>query len=327
MAQSTLDAIIVKVRRITRSPSEAQLTTDQIKEYINTFIQYDFPEHLRLFSLRETFTFYTQPYIDTYGTVTSPTSDPMYNFKNKYITVHNPVYCNGYQISMSMSRNEFFSAWPQNRGGQQIGIGDTVQTTYSGVLNATPVLRNTVAFTSITDNNVGLRLSDNGLGGFEGDVGIGPNAIDYVTGEYSITFSTPPGSGQQVTADTFAYVAARPLSLLYFNNEFTLRPVPDAVYPVQVEVYIRPTELLASDQSPKLEQWWQYIAYGAAIKVLQDRSDYDSVQQVIPEYKNQERLVLRTTIVQQTEERTATIYADWFNNANTGGNWGQGGGY
>jgi hypothetical protein len=324
MANSTLAAIQVKVRRITRSPSEQQLTTDQINEYINTFIQYDFPEHLRLFNLRDTVTIWTQPFIESLSTVDAPPDSPLFNFKNRYLTVHNPVYVNGYQVKLSLSRNEFYSYWPQNRSGQQIGQGDSATFTYSGVLNAVPVLRNNVAFVSITDTNVGIRVSDDGLGGFVGDVGIGPNTIDYVTGSFQITFSLAPGSGQPINAETFPYQPARPVVMLFFHDTFTFRPVPDQVYPVQMEVYYRPTELLASNQSPELEEWWQYIAFSAAKKILEDRSDYDSVNQIMPALKEQERLCLRRTIVQQTEERTATIYVNSLSGGG-GQNWGQSG--
>lgn len=68
MANSTLAAIQTKVRRLTRTPSTAQLSVADLNEYINTFILYDFPEHLRLFDLRTTFTFTTQPFQDTYPT-------------------------------------------------------------------------------------------------------------------------------------------------------------------------------------------------------------------------------------------------------------------
>jgi hypothetical protein len=98
--------------------------------------------------------------------------------------------------------------------------------------------------------------------------------------------------------------------MLYYDEKFTLRPVPDDAYQVQVDAYIRPTELLASNQSPDLEQWWQYIAYGAAKKILEDRMDMDTVAQILPEFKQQERLVLRKTIVTQTKERVATLYTD-----------------
>ena len=80
---TTLQAIETKVRRLTRSPSTAQLTQADLDNYINTFVVYDFPEHLRLFSLRTILTFYTQPFIDTYKTNTTVTTDALFNFKNK----------------------------------------------------------------------------------------------------------------------------------------------------------------------------------------------------------------------------------------------------
>lgn len=52
MADSTLAAIHEKVRRITRTPSMAQLTDAQLDQYINTFVLYDFPSNIRLFPLR-----------------------------------------------------------------------------------------------------------------------------------------------------------------------------------------------------------------------------------------------------------------------------------
>jgi hypothetical protein len=108
MANSTLQAIQTKVRRLTRSPSLSQISDNQLNEYINTFILYDFPEHLRLFSLRTVLTFYTQPGVDTYETNTTDPTDPLYNFKNKYTTVNPPAYIAGYQALWSQSKDQFF---------------------------------------------------------------------------------------------------------------------------------------------------------------------------------------------------------------------------
>src|SRR5271154_2854070 len=103
MANSTLQAIYTKVRRLTRSPSLSQISNDQLNEYVNTFILYDFPEHLRLFSLRKILTFYTQPGVDVYETNTTVTTDPLYNFKNIYVAVHQPVFIAGIQ--------SFYTQW------------------------------------------------------------------------------------------------------------------------------------------------------------------------------------------------------------------------
>ena len=147
--------------------------------------------------------------------------------------------------------------------------------------------------------------------------------INYVTGAYSITFDAAPATGQPITCETFTYQPSRPNAMLYFDDKFVVRPVPDKAYKVQMEVYRRPTDMMNDGTAkPELEQWWQYIAYGASKKIFEDRTDLESVQLIMTEYKKQESLVLRRTIVQQTEQRTATIYTDmtagaygngWFN--------------
>src|ERR1700676_1455603 len=94
----TLTQIQQKVRRLTRSPSEAQLTTADLNNYINTFLVYDFPESLRTFKLHETFTFYTNAYqtdyptdIFDFGLAVDASQNPLYNFQNKYLTMNPPV--------------------------------------------------------------------------------------------------------------------------------------------------------------------------------------------------------------------------------------------
>jgi len=322
MAESTLNAIRIKVRRLTRSPSEAQITDAQIDEYINTFVQYDFPEHLRLFNLRQTHTFYTEANRDTYETTTLP-GNPLEDFKQIFLTVHDPVFVAGYQITLSQNRNEFFNWWPFNNFIQRVGTADGVLMTFSGTVTSTPILRNHVTFTAKNSIGVSFNLHDDGIGNIIGEIGAGPNFIDYLTGNFTITFVSPPGPNEPIWAETVPYQAAQPTSMLFFNDIFTLRPVPDKGYPVQFEVYRRPTELLAINQSPELQEWWQYIAYGAAKKVFEDRSDSDSIDQIMPEFKQQENLILRRTIVQQTKERTATIYTG-HTGSNSGYNWGQG---
>lgn len=354
MANSTLLAIQTKVRRLTRSPSEAQLTTDQINEYIDTFMLYDFPEHLRLFDMRTTFNFVTSPYIDVYPTNTVDPTDQFFNFKNKYITVHPPVYAAGFQMWYTQSRNEFFGNYPFLNSIQMIAAGDGVTASFTGTLNANPlnltpppppmnqfipVLQNNVLFDSLDINNQGLSLVDipvedgNGNPTNDGNLYdpnnkpttpptvIDPtNTINYVTGVYTITFTAPPAVGKPINSQSVPYQPTLPQAMLFYDNKFTLRPVPDQPYSINMEVYIRPTVLLAG-QSPDIEQWWQYIAYGAAKKVFEDRMDNDSVAAIMPEFKQQELLVIRKTIVQQTNERVATIYTPMTDNY---GGWGSG---
>ncbi len=154
----------------------------------------------------------------------------------------------------------------------------------------------------------------------------GTGIINYVTGAYTINFSSAPGAGRTINSQTVPQAVSMPQSLLFYDNTFILRPVPDQPYGVNFEAYIRPTELLDAGQSPQLEEWWQYISYGAAKKVFEDRMDVESVALIMPEYKKQENLCLRRTIVQYTNERTATIYTGQTSNSPGWNGWGYGGG-
>jgi len=330
MPDTTLEAIRTKVRRLTRSPSPQQISDNTIDEYVNTFVLYDLPEHLRLFSLKTTLKFYTQPYVDVYDTNTVNDTDPLYDFKNKYITTHKPVYIAGYESLFSQSREQFFSLYPLTASIASIGTtGDGVTTIFDGELSNAPILKNNVLFESIDVNNDGVSLKDvpqrDPITGnttefgdlvVPDDVGTVVGQISYIAGDWTLVFPIAPASGAVINSQTVPYKAARPQALLYYDNKFTVRPVPDRVYPIEMEVYRQPTELLNSTDHTELDQWFQYIAYGSAKKIFEDRTDTDSIQQIMPEYKQQERLVLRRTIVQQAKERSATVYTEQasFNN-------------
>lgn len=334
MADSTLNAIRLKVRRLTRSPSAAQLTDADIDEYVNTFITYDFPEHLRLFNLKTQFTFFTQPFIDTYST-NDIAGDQFQNWDNLNITIHEPIFIAGSRAYFSQDRDQFFSIYPLVNYLFQIGTGDGVTTHFVGNINTTgfgaggaqtPVLRNQVTIDSIDANNNGMVLADDGNGNLVSNTfpNAGAGTINYVTGAYVIDWNVPPGPAQPINSQTRPYQPTIPTAMLFYDGQITLRPVPDQGYRVNMEVYVPPTQLLNAGQSPNLQEWWQYIAYGAAKKVFEDRQDIASVQMIMPEYKMQEALCLRRTIVQQTSTRTATIFTEQtsLGSLGSGGGWG-----
>lgn len=320
-ADSTLQAIYTKIRQLTRSPSESMLTTADIDQQVNTFILYDFPENLRLFSLKTTFSFFTQPNIDSYGASTDP-ANPLFEFFQNYISLEPPVYIAGYEASYTQSRSEFYRIFPfvNSIANTQI-TGDGLTTVFNGTLSAIPVLPNQVTFTARDINNVGLVLYDDGNGNLlspQGVLGQFYGTINYLNGQFNLQFPSPPAAGQPIFSETYPYSPGRPTMMLFYDNVFTFRPVPDLAYKVTIDAYVRPTQLLAYNQSPYLQQWWQYIAYGAAKKVFENRMDLDSVALIMPEFNKQERLVLRTTLVQQANQRVPTIYT--VNNQSNGYN-------
>ncbi len=304
MAVHSLTDIRTKVRRLTRSPSQAQITDAQIDEYVNTFVVYDFPEHLRTFNLRTTFTWYCNPYQDVYKTDTSvlPITNPLYDFQNRYLTVHPPVYIAGYQVLYTQSPEQFFNIYPKIDSIQLITQGDGVTTAFSGVIGnlnpplpplastITPILYGSVLFSSVDINNQGLAYNDvpnypsDGLGILvDANTGIAAGTINYLTGQFTINFVTPPQAGFNINSQVVYYQPSLPQAVLFYANQFTLRPIPDQPYAINLEVYRVPTDLLLANSVPELNEYWQYIAYGAAKKILEDRMDIDTVQLIMPE--------------------------------------------
>jgi len=341
MAEATLSAIRTKIRRLTRSLSESQITNDQIDEYINTFVLYDFPEHLRLFNLKTTFSFYVDPYIDSYTTNTTDATNPLYEFRNKYITVHQPVYIAGYETAFYEDRASFYRAYPltnsiasiESTGDGAITAFTGTVTNMSGTTSSSILLRNNVLFSSVDADYNGLSMIDYPISGSLGNLyvpGGAPtsttvqdanNYINYLTGQYVVTFDAAPGDGETINSQTILTAPSRPMAMLFYADTFTFRPIPDQPYKIQFEVYKRPTELLDAATEPYLQEWWQYIAFSSAKKIFEDRGDYESLQAMMPALKEQERLIQRRTLVQQTSQRTATIYSD---NAHTAGAYGSG---
>lgn len=347
---STLSQIKTKIRRLTASLSTSQLTDNDLNQYINTFVLYDFPEHLRLFNLKTTLTFFTAPFIDSYTTNTTDVTNPLYNFTNKYISVNPPAYIAGYQAIWTQSKDNFFGIYPKINSIQNIGTaGDGTTTSFSGNINTNQpsvvgsgqgslLLQNNVLFSSVDANGNSLALIDfpsatSPLIGYLGVPGSNANSItnngqiNYGTGNFNLTFPTAPGAGITINSQTVPVQPSVPQTILFYDGTFVFRPVPDQAYRVTVEAFIRPDEMLNSDQEPKLSEWWQYIAYGAAKKVFEDRRDLENVQKIMPEFKKQEALINRRTIVQQTNQRTATIYTEQIGASGAfGGGWFSGGG-
>jgi hypothetical protein len=318
MANSTLQAIRDKVRRLTRTPSDSQMTDAELDQYINTFILYDFPEQLRLFPLRTLLTFYTQPNVDVYQTNTTDPLDPLYNFKNRYAAVHAPVFLAGIQGFYTQWREVFYGYYPQTNTIADTNLrGDNTTGTFTGTVVGHPMLQNNVIFTCLDNSGEAMIIVDYPVSNTTGALGL-PNQpqtlpspygqINYITGAFTLNFPNATQPLAIIYVENISYQPGKPLAVLFYDNKFTIRPVPDKVYSIQFEADIRPTELINSADVPQIEQWWQYIAYGAAKKRFEDQMDLDSVQLILPEFKEQERLVLRATLCTQANERTVTIY-------------------
>lgn len=150
--------------------------------------------------------------------------------------------------------------------------------------------------------------------------------VDYVTGEFD--FLLPNGislaNGLLFTVFISLYQTGKPYSILFWNNELTIRPIPKLTHRVTVEVYQTPVQFMATNSHPIIDQWWQYIAYGVSCEIQRERNDFDSVAALMEGMKRQEALVLER---QGVEEIGTPNYTIFNSTVPYGGNnyWGWGG--
>ncbi len=148
--------------------------------------------------------------------------------------------------------------------------------------------------------------------------------VNYVTTQIDITLPVTPMPGTQLNVWAAQYQVGRPYNLLFWNNELTIRPVPDNVYLVEVEVYQTPAQFMNSTDNPILNQWSQYLAYGAAIEILRDRQDMEGVENLMEGFKRQEALVLERQAVEEIGQPNITMFNSAQNGYGYGGGIGQG---
>ena len=117
-------------------------------------------------------------------------------------------------------------------------------------------------------------------------------------------------TGNAINVQYIPYVASRPQSVVFFQDQILVYPIPDQAYTVSFESYKYPTVLASSTDDPQLQEWWQMLAYGAADKIFADNADFENLNKFRPLLQEQMRLCQRRTIVQYTSERTATIYTE-----------------
>jgi len=135
--------------------------------------------------------------------------------------------------------------------------------------------------------------------------------VNYVSGEFNFTlpFGVSLASDSQFVIRVSQYQPGRPYSMLFWNNEFTIRPIPREIHKVEIETYLTPVQFLEASDSPILNQWWQYIALGSAIKILEDRQDMEGVENLSALFDRQEALVLERQGVEEINQKNVTIYS------------------
>ncbi len=306
MANVTLTDLIAKVRQLAARPSPNQISDNEIINYINLFYEFDFPQQLKMFDFRTNFSFVTQPNQDIY-----PLASFSGDVLNVYKSFEPPVYAAGFAMLYYQSQDLFYRNWPKLATSTNLSTGDGTTGAYTGTLNSTPALKGSVLISVVGPAGNALVAQDNGTTGtLTGDVTAG--SVNYTTGAVTVTWNAAIPSGNTITAQWVAYQSSRPLSMLFFDNKFVLRPVPDQAYSIEIQAFLTPTAYIASNPgaTPFLNEYFQVLAYGATCKIFVDSLEMDNFAAIRPLYMEQLALCERKSIMQIKTQRAYTIYSD-----------------
>ena len=341
MTVGNLQDIIEKIRIISASGNTDQVTDEKIIKYINSFYLYDLPAEFRNLKLQDVYTFNTYQNIDTYP----------FDFDH-WETIENPVYCEKIPMVLFQDKGSFYRYNWKSQQLENFAIGDGTTGPYNFTVQAYPITRsinnNPMAITPLSSTQIfpggyppvfnestisrqqnilisantatsSLHVTDDGAGNLIGDCVAG-GTIDYFTGVVAnLVFTQAVPAGNNVTIQYLQSVLGKPYVMLFFQNQFTLRPIPDQAYTVEVTAYRRPSQALLGTTSssspnlagrPELLEWWELIAFGVAKKLYQDRLDDMGVQQMQKYYDEKLSNANTRTYGQLCKRQSITLFRD-----------------
>ena len=314
----SLANIMVKVRKFAASPSDLQVTNQQIIDAINTYYLWNLPSNLKLLSLQRSVTFFTEPNVNVY---------PLDIVS--YFDVQPPLYVGGYQMQYVQDKQTFYQIWPKVKNKVTAATGDGTTGPYTTSLAGTPILRSygnneerEVIVSALDGSSNVMTLYDiptSATSGTFAAIGtttpIVGSSINYLTGAITLVFPSAVLSGANINVQFTPYQASRPQTAWFFQNQFTLFPVPDDSYEIVFNAIIRPTSFLATPPStpsltsePIIQEWWELLAMGAARIILQERLDIGNLQVLNQFYQEQLDNVERRTLTQLMNQSVSTLF-------------------
>jgi hypothetical protein len=187
---------------------------------------------------------------------------------------------------------------------------------------ATMIIQDSGQFLS-SNVNCGLLMTNGtapfGYSALSGGYSATVNTVNYLTGEVNVTFPLPPADGVNITAQCFYFQTGLSRGALFYDNTLTLRMPPSQSWLVEVDGYLTPSAFLSSADALPYAYMAEYIARGAARKLLADTGDTEQFAFYEPLFREQEQLVWKRSQRQFTATRTPTIYSQ--------GLWGGSGSY
>ena len=135
------------------------------------------------------------------------------------------------------------------------------------------------------------------------------NTIHYTTGFARVVIPGTIPLGRNINAQCSFFQTGLPRAVLYYNNTITLRAPPAIQYLVELDAYLSPCAFFSTAAAIPFGYMAEYIARGAARKMLADTGDVEQFQFQEQFFREQEMLVWKRSQRQFTSTRTQTIYS------------------
>jgi len=195
-------------------------------------------------------------------------------------------------------------------------VNSSVYITSSDVTGANVIVQDSGQFLA-SNVNYGLLMQPGSaplgnlpLGGPSPNYSTTQNTINYFTGTVTnLYFPQAIPAGQNINAQCYFFQTGLPRGILFNNNVITLRSPPDRQYLVELDAYLSPAAFLNSAAALPFGYMAEYIARGAARKILSDTGDIEQFQFYEPFFREQEILVWKRSQRQWTSTRTETLYS------------------
>ncbi len=348
----TLANAVTKTRKLTGSSNSFQVTDQYIVQQMHSFYSYDLPAKFRSLKLKDIYTFTTNVGQDVYPfnselyiTVNQPCycskreiklfTDPWSFYGANYnwqqftnfasgdggtgpysgFTTASPLIASvNNDPGTQTSPNLYF---PQSRVQNVLitanvvgsnGIGETQNVTDDGQGNLIQIFQTS----NTSDKEYGwtyYRQYASSTPTVPGNA-----TINYQTGEITgLVFDQAIPQGTPIQIQYNPKKLSIPLAIMFNQNQFTLAPVPNAGYTIELTCYRQPIQaLLASDMAgnPELSEWWEILSVGASKKIFEERLDTDGVIYIDKMLKERYDIIETRTYAQIGQQRINTIYTD-----------------
>ena len=242
----------------------------------------------------------TIPLSQNYGLLMNPGKAP---FGNAALSLG---YVNSFNITGATQANPCVLTCTSN-----FAINQTI--TIAGVSGMTELNGRTFTVTAVSPTTVTINVNSTGFTAYtaNGTATSLTNLINYVTGIASnVVFPKTIPSGNPINAQCVFYQQGIPRAVLFYNNVLTLRAPPNTSYLVELDAYLTPAAFFNTEAAIPFGYMAEYIARGAARKLLSDTGDWEQFAQYEPLFKEQESLVHVRSQRQWTSTRTQTIYSN-----------------